>query len=279
MICSAIVSLTCSATGIGWYGDPVQHGWETPRVHSLTFSDSALSDRCSSGASRASTALPSSLVVCESCIMFTETVIEVWLVTSACPGVVGDHAAHRGHHDRPGLVHLRRATCTAWCRAPAGTTAGRRGRRAWPGRSRTGRAAACASGGSPAHPHEPQQPLPALAPRVAAAPQPRARRRRRVPVAPAARLPGKCRAGTSAPRPATPDPMTVRGRPALPSQPLRGRVPRPRTATARPSLSRAASRGTASGGPAAFPRRPARTDRTAPTGRRGPRPVTGRDAR
>src|SRR3984957_726842 len=85
MICSAIVSLTCSATGIGWYGDPVQQGWETPRVHSRTFSVSALSDRCSNGASLASTALPSSVVVCESCIMFTETVIEVWLVTSACP--------------------------------------------------------------------------------------------------------------------------------------------------------------------------------------------------
>ena len=42
MICSAIVSLTFSATGIGWYGDPVQQGWETPRVQSLTFSRQGL---------------------------------------------------------------------------------------------------------------------------------------------------------------------------------------------------------------------------------------------
>ena len=35
MICSAVASLTCSATGTGWYGDPVQHGWGTPRVQSL----------------------------------------------------------------------------------------------------------------------------------------------------------------------------------------------------------------------------------------------------
>ncbi len=42
MICSAIASLTCSATGTGWYGDPVQQGWGTPRVQSLTFSLSVL---------------------------------------------------------------------------------------------------------------------------------------------------------------------------------------------------------------------------------------------
>ena len=51
------------------------------------------------------------------------------LRTSGLPGVVGDRAAHRGHHDLPGLVHLRPAACTAWCRAPAGTRAGRRARR------------------------------------------------------------------------------------------------------------------------------------------------------
>ena len=85
MICSAIASLTFSATGIGWYGEPVQQGCLTPRVHSRTFSVSVLTDMCSSGASLASTALPLSFVVCESCIMSTETVSFVWLVTNALP--------------------------------------------------------------------------------------------------------------------------------------------------------------------------------------------------
>ncbi len=33
--CSAIRSGTRCATGIGWYGEPCQHGWLTPTVHSL----------------------------------------------------------------------------------------------------------------------------------------------------------------------------------------------------------------------------------------------------
>src|ERR1700761_1750625 len=85
MICSAVVSFTFSATGTGWYGDPVQEGWEPAAVQSLTFSVRVVSDMCSSGASRARTDLPLSLVVCESCIMFTETVIDVWLSTSGTP--------------------------------------------------------------------------------------------------------------------------------------------------------------------------------------------------
>ena len=54
-------------------------------------------------------------------------------------GVVGDHAPHRGHHDRPWSGSPRPAPCTARCRAPAGTRAGRRARPAAPPRSHTGR--------------------------------------------------------------------------------------------------------------------------------------------
>src|ERR1700759_4703590 len=85
MICSATESLTCSATGTGWYGDPVQHGWATPRGHSLTCSVSGLTGRGRSGASRASTAFPPSLVPWDRSIRLTETVIEVWLLTSGAP--------------------------------------------------------------------------------------------------------------------------------------------------------------------------------------------------
>ena len=85
MICSAVASLTCSATGTGWYGEPVQHGWGTPLVQSLTFSLSALSDRCSSGASFASTAAPLSVVCWDRSSMLTETTISVSLRTIGVP--------------------------------------------------------------------------------------------------------------------------------------------------------------------------------------------------
>src|SRR6202161_3504315 len=85
MICSAVASLTFSATGTGWYGDPVQHGWGTPLVQSLTFSVSVLSDRCSSGASFLRTAAPLSVVCWERSSMLTETTISVSLRTTGVP--------------------------------------------------------------------------------------------------------------------------------------------------------------------------------------------------
>ena len=54
-------------------------------MQSLTFSLSSLSDMCSSGASFASTAAPSSLVSWERSIMLTETTISVWFRTSGAP--------------------------------------------------------------------------------------------------------------------------------------------------------------------------------------------------
>ena len=54
-------------------------------MHSRTFSDSVLSDMPSIGASRLSTVRPSSLVVCDSCVMFTETTSDVVLSTSGLP--------------------------------------------------------------------------------------------------------------------------------------------------------------------------------------------------
>ena len=42
MIWSAVWSLTPWATGIGWYGEPDQHGALTPFVHSRVLSLSAV---------------------------------------------------------------------------------------------------------------------------------------------------------------------------------------------------------------------------------------------
>ena len=60
MIWTATAPETFCATGIGWYGEPGQHGWDTCAVHSRTFSVSSLSGMPSSPASRRSTAAPPS---------------------------------------------------------------------------------------------------------------------------------------------------------------------------------------------------------------------------
>ena len=162
--------------------------------------------------------------------MFTETVIEVWLVTSACPvsSVIMPRTA--GTTIVLCLVHLRRVTCTAWCRAPAGTTAARRGRRAGPGRPRTGRAAARSRerGDHRAHPHRTAAAAGdgacATGDGRAAATRPTATRCTSCPGG-AAR--GRLRRNVP-PRPPTPEPMTVRGRlgaaePAAARRACRGR--------------------------------------------------------
>src|ERR1700722_5558996 len=112
MICSAVASLTGPATGSGCYGEPFQHGWGTPLVQSLTFSLSALSDRCSSGASFLSTAAPSSLVCCERSIMLTETTISVSFRTNGVP--VSSVIAPRTAGTTICLVWLTEASALYW---------------------------------------------------------------------------------------------------------------------------------------------------------------------
>src|SRR6202035_553748 len=111
MICSAVASLTFSATGTGWYGDPVQHGWGTPRVQSLTLSVSGLFDR-RSGASFLSTAAPSSVVCWERSSMLTETTISVSLRTNGVP--VSSVIAPRTAGTTIDLVWLTWASALYW---------------------------------------------------------------------------------------------------------------------------------------------------------------------
>ena len=84
MIWTAIASGTCWATGMGWYGEPGQHGWDTCAVHSRTFSVSSLWDMPSRRASLCSTAAPPSLWVARF-IMFTVTTSELALSTRGRP--------------------------------------------------------------------------------------------------------------------------------------------------------------------------------------------------
>ena len=84
MISTATESGTCCATGMGWYGEPGQHGCPVWALHSRTFSVSCLCGMCSRLASRVSTALPPSLWVARS-IMFTVTTSELELSTSGLP--------------------------------------------------------------------------------------------------------------------------------------------------------------------------------------------------
>ena len=136
------------------------------------------------------------------------------------PGVVGDHAAHRGHHDRPvsgspaasDLYCVVSSTCRYHSRPPRTTSMARattyrpssrlreRGITGPPPPSAAAAGGACATGDG-----------------RAAATRPTATR-----CTSCAACADAASAGTSAPRPPTPEPMTVRGRLAPPSQPLRG---------------------------------------------------------
>ena len=84
MICRATAGVTCCATGIGWYGEPCQHGWDTPAVHSRIFCCSRASLMPSRCASRVSSGMPPP-GCCETSARFTETTREVWLSTSGWP--------------------------------------------------------------------------------------------------------------------------------------------------------------------------------------------------
>ena len=84
MIWTAIESGTWSATGMGWYGEPGQHGWDTCALHSRTFWVSSLSDMPSRWASLCSTPTPPSLWTARF-IMFTVTTRELALSTMGRP--------------------------------------------------------------------------------------------------------------------------------------------------------------------------------------------------
>src|SRR5690242_18960368 len=86
----------------------------------------------SRGASRVSTALPLSLVVCDSCIVLTETGIEIWLVTSACqvlsvvsPLPAGSRTVLVWFTWASDLYCVVSSTCRYHCRPPRTTTRAR----------------------------------------------------------------------------------------------------------------------------------------------------------